>query len=132
MPTDVRVSFGLHKFRCKRYSIHLLDQLSLSTPPTCLHLQKKTSSANMKFIETMNERVDNSFIGKYFQIKERASSFSTELAGATATFLTMAYILAVNPRILADSGGPCVADPDDPAGECISSYSYPRYVQALF
>ncbi len=24
-----------------------------------------------------------------------------------ATFLTMAYILAVNPRILADSGGPC-------------------------
>ena len=25
----------------------------------------------------------------------------------------MAYILAVNPRILADSGGPCVADPED-------------------
>jgi adenine/guanine/hypoxanthine permease len=74
----------------------------------------------MKFIEAMNERVDSSFIGKFFQIKERGSSFSTELAGATATFLTMAYILAVNPRILADSGGPCVVDPDDPAGEFIS------------
>ena len=74
----------------------------------------------MNFIETVNERVGSSFIGKYFQIKERGSSFSTELAGATATFLTMAYILAVNPRILADSGGPCVFDPDDPAGEFVS------------
>jgi len=76
----------------------------------------------MKFIEAMNERVDSSFIGKFFQIKERGSSFSTELAGATATFLTMAYILAVNPRILADSGGPCVPDPDDPAGVFGESY----------
>ncbi|KAK1740656.1 xanthine/uracil permease-related protein [Skeletonema marinoi] len=76
----------------------------------------------MKFIEAMNERVDSSFIGKFFQIKERGSSFSTELAGATATFLTMAYILAVNPRILADSGGPCVVDPDDPAGIFGESY----------
>ena len=78
----------------------------------------------MKFIENMNEKVGSSFIGKYFQLKERGSSFSTEIAGATATFLTMAYILAVNPRILSDSGGTCVTDPDDPAGECISSYSY--------
>lgn len=63
----------------------------------------------MKFIESVNESVGNSFVGKYFQLKERGSTFSTELAGASATFLTMAYILAVNPRILADSGGPCVA-----------------------
>jgi AGZA family xanthine/uracil permease-like MFS transporter len=39
-----------------------------------------------------------------------------QLAGATATFLTMAYILAVNPRILADSGGPCVPDPPEEGG----------------
>jgi len=84
----------------------------------------------MKFIEAMNERVDSSFIGKFFQIKERGSSFSTELAGATATFLTMAYILAVNPRILADSGGPCVVDPDDPAGELYISSS--RFVFILY
>ncbi|KAL7537936.1 hypothetical protein ACHAWF_005948 [Thalassiosira exigua] len=50
--------------------------------------------------------------------QERGSTFSTEVAGATATFLTMAYILAVNPRILADSGGPCV--PGD-GGECIET-----------
>ena len=80
----------------------------------------------MKFIESINEKVESSFVGKYFQIKERGSSFSTELAGASATFLTMAYILAVNPRILADSGGPCEPDADDPAGECIFSCSYLR------
>lgn len=83
----------------------------------------------MKFIEAMNERVDSSFIGKFFQIKERGSSFSTELAGATATFLTMAYILAVNPRILADSGGPCVPDPDDPAGKFAS---FPIPIQDVY
>lgn len=74
----------------------------------------------MKFIESINEKVEGSFVGKYFELKERGSSFSTELAGASATFLTMAYILAVNPRILADSGGPCVPSPDDPAGEFMS------------
>ncbi len=99
----------------------------------------------MKFIDKLNDTVGDSFVGKYFEIKvrqvvellqvspitrllsvqtiillpqERGSTFTTELAGATATFLSMAYILAVNPRILAESGGPCVADSNDPAGKC--------------
>mmetsp|Transcript_30019 Transcript_30019/g.63652 ORF Transcript_30019/g.63652 Transcript_30019/m.63652 type:complete len:101 (+) Transcript_30019:217-519(+) len=67
----------------------------------------------MKLIENLNDAVGDSFVGKFFKIKERGSTFSTEFAGATATFLTMAYILAVNPRILADSGGPCVPNEDD-------------------
>jgi hypothetical protein len=57
--------------------------------------------------------------------QERGSTFTTELAGATATFLTMAYILAVNPRILADSGGPCIpneADGGEFLNTCISSF----------
>lgn len=67
----------------------------------------------MKFLDNLNDGISGSFIGKFFQIEERGSRFTTELAGATATFLTMAYILAVNPRILADSGGPCVPNDDD-------------------
>lgn len=67
----------------------------------------------MKFIENLNDTIGRSFIGKFFQIEERGSTFTTELAGASATFLTMAYILAVNPRILAESGGPCVPNEDD-------------------
>ena len=113
----------------------------------------------MKFVQTINDAVGGSFVGRFFKLnvsgavscifslylamlprrsklpisyprsfitllqlqlplamhstpyrQERGTSFSTELAGASATFLTMAYILAVNPRILADSGGPCEAD----------------------
>jgi AGZA family xanthine/uracil permease-like MFS transporter len=46
-------------------------------------------------------------IDDYFKLTERGTSVTTEFRGAVATFLTMAYILAVNPRILAESGGPC-------------------------
>lgn len=98
------------------------------------------------FLTSVNVSIGYSFIGRYFQLNERGTTFSTELAGATATFLTMAYILAVscydiscsnlvhmrvvcdevgnqhciehthtqvNPRILADSGGPCVPNTED-------------------
>ena len=67
----------------------------------------------MGFIDTFNENFNKSKVGQFFQLDERGSNFTTELRGATATFLTMAYILAVNPRILADSGGPCVPNDDD-------------------
>ena len=63
----------------------------------------------MKCLESLNEKVGSSFVGRFFKFEERGAKFTSELAGATGTFLTMAYILAVNPRILADSGGPCVA-----------------------
>jgi adenine/guanine/hypoxanthine permease len=46
-------------------------------------------------------------------MEQRQTNFLTELTGATATFKSMAYILAVNPRILADSGGPCVPNDTD-------------------
>mmetsp|Transcript_23842 Transcript_23842/g.56168 ORF Transcript_23842/g.56168 Transcript_23842/m.56168 type:complete len:542 (-) Transcript_23842:186-1811(-) len=63
----------------------------------------------MKFFDDMNKKVGESGIGKFFELEERKSTLTTEIKAGTATFLTMAYILAVNPRILADSGGPCVA-----------------------
>jgi AGZA family xanthine/uracil permease-like MFS transporter len=54
--------------------------------------------------DKVNAAVENSFVGRYFEFKDRKASFLAELRGATATFMSMAYILAVNPRILADSG----------------------------
>lgn len=59
-------------------------------------------------------------IKKFFKLEERGTTVMTEFRGGLATFLSMAYILAVNPRILADSGGPCDAD-DYPAGGIFSS-----------
>jgi AGZA family xanthine/uracil permease-like MFS transporter len=60
----------------------------------------------------LNDIVQNSPVGRYFELEERKTNFTTEFRGAAATFLTMAYILAVNPAILADSGGPCVVGED--------------------
>ena len=41
---------------------------------------------------------------KFFKLKERGTTFSKEVIGGITTFLAMAYILAVNPSILSDSG----------------------------
>mmetsp|Transcript_48534 Transcript_48534/g.49329 ORF Transcript_48534/g.49329 Transcript_48534/m.49329 type:complete len:565 (+) Transcript_48534:264-1958(+) len=60
-------------------------------------------------ITGLNARFSASKLGKMFELEERQSTLTTEIKAGTATFLTMAYILAVNPRILADSGGSCVA-----------------------
>jgi len=43
-------------------------------------------------------------IDKYFNISERGSSYKKEIIGGATTFLTMAYIIFVNPSILGDAG----------------------------
>ena len=63
------------------------------------------------FIDIMFESFNDTKIGHFFKLTERGTNLVSEFRGATATFLSMAYILAVNPRILSDSGGPC--DPVD-------------------
>jgi adenine/guanine/hypoxanthine permease len=59
----------------------------------------------------------------HFALAERRSSVATELRGAVATFLTMAYILFANPAILAAAGvptGPAIAATAAAAGlSCI-------------
>ncbi|XVF24358.1 hypothetical protein REPUB_Repub13aG0121100 [Reevesia pubescens] len=82
-----------------------------------------------KFLTRLNSAVANSRVGKRFKLTERNSTFTTELRAGTATFLTMAYILAVNASILADSGGPCsvsdcvplCSDPSVPLSNCTGS-----------
>ena len=43
------------------------------------------------------------FLDNYFKISQRGSSISTEIRGGLVTFFTMAYIVALNPIILAYS-----------------------------
>ena len=64
-------------------------------------------------MDSLNNRISRSKLGKFFELEGRKSTFTTEVKAGTVTFLTMAYILAVNPRILADSGGSCVAADGD-------------------
>ncbi|KAK4746945.1 hypothetical protein SAY87_025982 [Trapa incisa] len=72
-------------------------------------------------VTRLNTRVASSWVGKRFKLLERGSTFTTELRAGTTTFLTMAYILAVNASILADSGGTCSIS------DCIQLCSEPSF-----
>ena len=43
-------------------------------------------------------------LDKLFHLKENHTDFKTEVIAGITTFMTMAYILAVNPNILAEAG----------------------------
>lgn len=43
-------------------------------------------------------------VESFFKLKERGTTVQTEIMAGITTFMTMAYILAVNPSILADAG----------------------------
>jgi len=45
-------------------------------------------------------------LDRYFHLTERGTTVATELRAGVATFLTMAYILLVNPQILSEAGLP--------------------------
>ncbi|RDA94944.1 hypothetical protein CP533_0151, partial [Ophiocordyceps camponoti-saundersi (nom. inval.)] len=79
----------------------------------------------MGWVDTINTRVATSPVGRWFRLDgcghplaRKDSLFTTELRAGLATFFAMAYIIAVNSSIVADSGGSCVcqarsaADPD--------------------
>ncbi len=44
------------------------------------------------------------FLDSFFHLKERGTNFKTELMAGTITYMTMAYILVINPTILSSSG----------------------------
>jgi len=46
------------------------------------------------------------WVARQFQVTARGSTVATEFRGGVATFLTMAYILALNPAILSAAGVP--------------------------
>ena len=41
---------------------------------------------------------------KFFKLKENGTDVKTEIIAGITTFMTMAYILAVNPNILKEAG----------------------------
>ena len=46
------------------------------------------------------------FLEKFFKLSENQTNIHTEIFAGLMTFMTMAYILAVNPEILSASGMP--------------------------
>jgi AGZA family xanthine/uracil permease-like MFS transporter len=48
--------------------------------------------------------VSGAGLARYFEVEERGSTVRTELRGGLATFFTMAYIVVLNPIVLAGAG----------------------------
>src|ERR1035437_9993146 len=46
------------------------------------------------------------YMDKFFKFEERGTNLRTEIIAGLATFMTMAYIVFVNPGILAQAGVP--------------------------
>lgn len=49
-------------------------------------------------------QVENGFLERTFKLKEHKTNVKTEVIAGITTFMTMAYILIVNPLILSDAG----------------------------
>jgi adenine/guanine/hypoxanthine permease len=49
---------------------------------------------------------NSSFIERYFRLAENETTVRREMLGGLTTFMTMAYIIVVNPQILSQSGMP--------------------------
>ncbi|KAK1363233.1 adenine/guanine permease AZG2 [Heracleum sosnowskyi] len=70
--------------------------------------------------KNINQSIAQTKVGNYFKLDARNTCFTTELRAATATFLTMAYIITVNATIISDSGGPCsVSDCSAPVNQTV-------------
>ena len=55
----------------------------------------------------MNQLADQpNFIERFFKIREKGSSIKTEMIAGFTTFIALAYIMFVNPNILAEAGIP--------------------------
>ena len=53
---------------------------------------------------SFEKREGERFMEKFFKLNEKGSNVKTELIAGLTTFLAMAYILGVNPAVLADAG----------------------------
>ncbi|WCJ36205.1 Adenine/guanine permease AZG2 [Euphorbia peplus] len=65
------------------------------------------SSFFKKLESSINLGFSNTKLATFFKLHARNSCLTQEFRAATATFLTMAYIITVNATILADSGVTC-------------------------
>ena len=52
----------------------------------------------------MEKKSNDSFANRVFKLKENKTDVKTEIMAGITTFMTMSYILAVNPQILGDAG----------------------------
>jgi AGZA family xanthine/uracil permease-like MFS transporter len=72
------------------------------------HEESIRIGAHLKWLtrETTPTKPDTGFLGKLFKLNTNRTTVKTEVVAGLTTFMTMAYILAVNPNILSIAGIP--------------------------
>lgn len=60
--------------------------------------------------EKLNIWAEKSWIGGFFTLKSRKTTFSSEVRAGTISFLMIVYVLALNPQIIGSTGGTCNAE----------------------
>jgi AGZA family xanthine/uracil permease-like MFS transporter len=79
-------------------------EASAKFSPACRRGKKKCMNTSPDSVK--NASASGSVLERWFRIGERGTSVRTELLGGVTTFITMAYIIVVNPAILQAAGIP--------------------------
>jgi AGZA family xanthine/uracil permease-like MFS transporter len=69
-------------------------------------VSEKLATSKESGADVRSEERNVSLLEQYFKLKENGTDVRTELLAGLTTFLTMAYIIFVNPSILGDAGMP--------------------------
>ena len=72
------------------------------------HAESLRIGAHLKWLarEAESNEPETTFLGRIFKLKRNRTTVHTEVMAGITTFMTMAYILAVNPSILSKAGIP--------------------------
>src|SRR5262249_7027400 len=87
----------------------------LRTPPRSMPI---TSAAPTRSCSGRNEMTFRQWLERYFEFKALGTNWRTEILAGVTTFITMSYIVFVNPSILHEAGIPLAAAT---AATCISA-----------
>jgi hypothetical protein len=77
-----------------------IDDSEVQTVPEMVEKQPEKSSAMNKLLAKFEVWAD-----KKFSLKKRGTTVGTELRAASATFLTLSYILLLNPQVMTEIEG---------------------------
>ncbi|WIA31315.1 hypothetical protein OEZ86_002217 [Tetradesmus obliquus] len=89
------------------YYVRRASQTSSIAPPISKAAREEYYYDESSFLGRMNKKFGQSKWGKYFDLEGRNTYLTAELRAGLVAFLTICYIIAVNPAILADTGGTC-------------------------
>ena len=81
-------SDGLNRFNC----------------PKCLEFQYNTAQIFPQLLKINMNTSDNNMFERIFKLRENGTNVRTEVMAGLTTFLTMCYIIIVNPLILGEAG----------------------------